>query len=47
MEDTVLFSQPTKAVYWNSRLAVYLAAEHSGRADWRVFGIQELKGLVE
>ena len=47
MGDTVLFSQPTKAVFWDSRLAVYLAADTSGRADWRVYGIQELKGLVD
>lgn len=45
--DTVWFSQPTKAVFWDSKLAVYLTADESGRASWRVFGIQELKGLVE
>jgi hypothetical protein len=47
MGDTVWFSQPTKAVYRDSKLAVYLAADSSGRADWRVYGIQELKGLVD
>ena len=47
MGDTVWFSQPTKAVCWDSRLSVYLTADDSGRADWRVCGIQELKGLVE
>jgi hypothetical protein len=46
-EDTVRFSQPTKAVFWDSKLAIYLAEDKSGTADWRVFGIQELKGLVE
>lgn len=47
MEDTVSFSQPTKAVFWDSRLAVYLTSNQSGSSAWRVYGIQELKGMVE
>jgi hypothetical protein len=46
-EDTVWFSQPTKAVFWGNSLALYLAEDQGGRAAWRVFGIQELKGLVD
>jgi hypothetical protein len=45
--DTALFARPTKAVFWDSRLVLYLAPEQSGTAAWRVFGIQELKGLVD
>lgn len=45
--DTVLFNNPTKAVFWEHQLAFYLAEDKSGRAQWRVLGIQELKGLVD
>jgi hypothetical protein len=44
--DTVLFHVPSKAVYWNHRPAMYLDRDRSGRADWRVLSIQELKGVV-
>lgn len=45
--DTVWFAYPTKAVFWDNKLAVYLAENKSGKAKWRVYGIQELKGLVD
>jgi hypothetical protein len=45
--DSVLFSVPTKAVFWQNKPTVYLTKDESGRAKWRVFGIQELKGLVD
>ncbi len=45
--DTVLFSIPTKAVFWNGKPAIYLTDDTGNRAKWRVFSIQELKGLVD
>lgn len=45
--DTVFFSCPTKAVYYEQAQAIYLTEDTSGQAKWRVFGIQELKGLVD
>lgn len=44
--DTVWLSCPTKAVYWDHQAAIYLEKDQSGRAAWRVYNIQELKGLV-
>ena len=45
--DTVRFCCPTKAVFWDHDAAIYLAKDKSGNAYWRVYSIQELKGIVD
>ena len=45
--DTVRLCCPTKAIFWNHKPAMYLARDKSGKAAWRVYSIQELKGLVD
>ncbi len=45
--DTVLFETPTKAVFWDHQPMLYLDKDYTGKADWRTFGIQELKGVVD
>ncbi len=45
--DSVRFCSPTKAVYWDHAAAIYLTREKNGEATWRVYSIQELKGIVD
>ena len=45
--DTVRLCCPTKAIFWDHGTAMYLARDKSGKAAWRVYSIQELKGLVD
>lgn len=47
VEDTVVFREAGKAVYWQHQKAVYLTEDESGFAKWRMLGKKELpKRLV-
>lgn len=45
--DTVNFCCPTRAVLVNHRPAIYLAKDNSGKADWCVFGLQEMDSFIK
>ncbi len=47
VSDTVRLCCPTKAIFWDHTPAMYLAKDKSGNAKWRVYSIQELKGIVD